>query len=186
MPSSLLDTFSVGMGPFGRFGGSKFRCGSQISISLSWFEPLVFLSQKTKLLCANNHMKHPTKHACCVIHLVSRICFSIQGKVHIAKMRIFRNVELPHFCTVFAATCGTLETKTNGPPGPVFKVYGTSWPVLRFRWLEIFGSGFVTKTAGFYHVVSVSVVPSVSVESAMESNDVLMTCFCAVSLCGTL
>ena len=37
------------------------------------------------------------------------------------------------------------------------------------------------KTVGLYHVLSVSVVPSVSVESAMESNDVLMTCFCAVS-----
>ena len=31
--------------------------------------------------------------------------------------------------------------------------------------------------ARFYHVLSVSVVPSVPVESAMESNDVLMTCF---------
>ena len=39
--------------------------------------------------------------------------------------------------------------------------------------------------AGFDHVLSVSVVPSVSVESAMESCDVSMTCFCAVSSSGT-
>ena len=41
------------------------------------------------------------------------------------------------------------------------------------------------KIAGFYRVLSVSVVPSVSVESAMESNDVLMTSFFAVSSSST-
>ena len=41
---------------------------------------------------------------------------------------------------------------------------------------EIFGSGMCDRTAGFYHVLSVSVVPSVSVESAMESNDVFLRC----------
>ena len=46
--------------------------------------------------------------------------------------------------------------------------------------------GMRHKTAGFYHVLSVSVVLSVCVESAMESNDVLTTCFCAVSLGGTM
>ena len=35
-------------------------------------------------------------------------------------------------------------------------------------------------------MLSVSVVPSVSVESAMESNDVLLTCFGAVPLSGTM
>ena len=50
--------------------------------------------------------------------------------------------------------------------------------------VEIFG--MCDKTAGFYHVLSVSVVPSVSVESAMESYEVFMTCFCAVSLSGTM
>ena len=38
------------------------------------------------------------------------------------------------------------------------------------------------KIARFYHVLSVSVVPSVSVESAMECQmTCLMKCFCAVS-----
>ena len=48
-----------------------------------------------------------------------------------------------------------------------------------------FWFGMRHNTAGFYHVLSASVVPLVSVESAMESKDVLMTCFCAVSSSGT-
>ena len=51
---------------------------------------------------------------------------------------------------------------------------------------RIFFCGIRRKTAGFYHVLSVCEEPSVSVESAMESNDVLMTCFCTVSLSGTM
>ena len=39
--------------------------------------------------------------------------------------------------------------------------------------VEIFRAGMCDRTAGFYHVLSVFVVPSVSVESAMEW---LMTC----------
>ena len=49
-----------------------------------------------------------------------------------------------------------------------------------------FWFGMRHKIGGFYYVLSVSVVPSVSVESAMQSNDVLMTCFCAVSMSGTM
>ena len=55
---------------------------------------------------------------------------------------------------------------------PVFKVCGTSWPILRIRGPEIFGTGMCDRTAGFYHVLSVFVL-SVSVESAMECQ---MTC----------
>ena len=40
-----------------------------------------------------------------------------------------------------------------------------------------FWFGMRHKTAWFYHVLSVSVVPSVSVESALESNDVLNDVF---------
>ena len=39
--------------------------------------------------------------------------------------------------------------------------------------VEIFGAGMFERTAGFCHVLSVFVVPSVSVESAMECH---MTC----------
>ena len=58
--------------------------------------------------------------------------------------------------------------------------------ILKFRGPKFFWFGMCHKTAGFHNVLSVSVVPSVSVESAMESNDVLITCSCAVSLSGTM
>ena len=45
-----------------------------------------------------------------------------------------------------------------------------------------FVSGCVSQNSRFYHVWSVSVVPSVSVESAMESNDVLNDVFLALCL----
>ena len=54
---------------------------------------------------------------------------------------------------------------------------------------EIFGSGICHKIAGFYHVLSVSVVPSVSVESAMECQmTCLMKCFlrCVFERCDAV
>ena len=46
------------------------------------------------------------------------------------------------------------------------------------RRVEIFGAGMCDRTAGFYHVLSVFVVLSVSVESAMECQMTrLMKCF---------
>ena len=50
--------------------------------------------------------------------------------------------------------------------------------MLRLRGTEIFGSGMCDRTAGFYQVLSVFVVLSVSVESAMECQmSCLMKCF---------
>ena len=43
--------------------------------------------------------------------------------------------------------------------------------------VEFFWFGMRHKTEGFYHVLSVSVVPSVSVESAIEANDGLNDVF---------
>ena len=49
--------------------------------------------------------------------------------------------------------------------------------------VEIFGAGMCDRTAGFYHVLSVFVVLSVSVESAMECQmTCLMKCFFAPCL----
>ena len=47
------------------------------------------------------------------------------------------------------------------------RVFGIPWPILR-PGSEFFGKGMCGKTAGFFHVLSVFVVPSVSVDSAME------------------
>ena len=81
---------------------------------------------------------------------------------------------------VFSTICGTLKTKKKGP-GAVFKVFLDLLGHFEVQRARNFWFGMCHKTVGLYHVLSVSVVPSVSVESAMESNDVLMTCFCAVS-----
>ena len=62
-----------------------------------------------------------------------------------------------------------------------------SWflgPILRFRGLDNFSSGCVTKQQGFT-TCCLSLWCRRCVESAVESNDVLVTCFCAVSLSGT-
>ena len=67
----------------------------------------------------------------------------------------------------------------------VFRVFGTSLPILRLRRPRNFWAVMCDRTAGFKHVLSVSVVPSMSVESATESNDVLMTSF-ALSLSCTM
>ena len=61
--------------------------------------------------------------------------------------------------------------------GSCFQGFWTSWPILRLRDGRNFWFGMRHKIAWFYHVLSVSVVPSVSVESAMESHDVLNDVF---------
>ena len=86
---------------------------------------------------------------------------------------------------MFSTICGTVvKKKMNQGAGN----QGFCDAVAHFevQGARNFGVGMSHKIAGFYHVLSVSVVPSVFVESAMESNDVLITCLCAVSLSGTL
>ena len=56
-------------------------------------------------------------------------------------------------------------------------VFGTPWPILRL-WAPKFLVRGCDRTAGFYHVLSVFVVLSVSVKSAMECQmTCLMKCF---------
>ena len=45
-------------------------------------------------------------------------------------MRIFRKIELTHFCTVFSTICGMVVEKVKELQ---IRVFGTSWPILRFR-----------------------------------------------------
>ena len=73
----------------------------------------------------------------------------------------------PHF-SLFSTICGTVvEEKKHSEIAIWF--FGTPWPVLRLKEVEISGSGYVPQNSRFYHVLSVSVVPSVSVESVIES-----------------
>ena len=104
----------------------------------------------------------------------------VQGKVHIAKMHVFRNFEPLIFALCFLTSATRSSKKKKMSRGASFLVWATSWPNLRLRELEIFGSGCVTKIAGFYHVLVCLCVPLVSVECAMESNvalnDVFLRC----------
>ena len=78
---------------------------------------------------------------------------------------------------MFSAICGTVVKKNNEARGSFSRFLGPLGPFLRLRGPEIFGTGMCDRTAGFYHVLSVSVVPSVSVESHGASNDVLHEVF---------
>ena len=83
-------------------------------------------------------------------------------------------------CTVFHRLPARWPKKINEARGPFSRFLG----LLAHFEVEVhrnFGTGMCGRTAGFHHVLSVFVVPSVSVESAMESNDVLNDVF--VSLC---
>ena len=93
-------------------------------------------------------------------HLIFALCFPPSAARSLKRTKKHKEIEIRFF----------------GPPVACFE--GSRSPK--------FWCGMCDKTAGFYHVLSVSVVPSVSVESGMESDDVLMTCFCAVSLSGTM
>ena len=110
----------------------------------------------------------------------------VKEKMHIAKMRIFSKFRVPSFlhCVFYHLRHGRQKKKMR--PGSRFQGF---WDFLGH--FEVQGArncwfGMRHKIAGFCHVLSVSVVPSVSVERAMESNDVVMTCFGAVSLSGTM
>ena len=144
----VLAPFSVGMGPFGRSGGSKF---------LAFEKP-----------CKSHSGQ--TKNACCLIHIVSRICFSLKEKCTPQKCIFFEFFGPLIFVTVFSAICGTVVEKNDKNTGGSKLGF---WDPLAHSEVEgsrNFGSGIcVTKTAGFTTCCLSSVVPLVSVESVVES-----------------
>ena len=60
--------------------------------------------------------------ACCVRHRFTNMC------EHIAKMRILRNFQLPHFCGVFSTICGTVVKNKNEPRGSFSRFVGLLGP----------------------------------------------------------
>ena len=88
--------------------------------------------------------------------------------MHIAKMHFF-----DFFCPLIFALCflpsaaRSLKRKKN-TGGSKFG-FGDSLAHFEVEGGRNFGSGYVTQNSRFYHVLSVSVVPSVSVESVIES-----------------
>ena len=115
------------------------------------------------------------------------MCFLPKESGTSQKCVVFRNFEHPYFCSVFYhVRHGRQKKKSNEPRGPFSRFSGSLILILRIREPESFDTGMCDRTAGFYHVLSVFVVLSVSVESDMECqfcvDDVF---FCAVSLSGT-
>ena len=80
----------------------------------------LFGGQKTsKCEHSKNQMKHPVdrpKNACCLIHLVSRMCFSPNEKCTSRKFICSRKFGTHHFCTVLSTICGTVfeENEKHG------------------------------------------------------------------------
>ena len=95
-----------------------------------------------------------------------------QGKVHFAKMRMF----FRNFCPLILALCFLPSSarslkRTKNTAGSKLGYWD---PLAHFEVQvpEILGAACVTRQQGFT-MCCLSVVPSVSVESAMESNDAL-------------
>ena len=169
--------FSVGFAPL-QFLGFEISMQEPNFERFSWFGPLIFGVKKTSKCEFTQKSKKShsgsTKNACRLTHRQLKKCASYPKKMtHRKKCVFFRNFEPPHFCTVFSTICGTVVEKSDEARELVFRVFGTSFPILRLRGAEIFGTAMCDRTAGFYHVLSVFVVLSVSVESAMECQ---MTC----------
>ena len=129
-----------------------------------------FRDKKRQSANSHNQRSHqvdwPKMHV--VWHIVIEEWLLTQGKWHIVKMRSFRNFEHPHFCTVFFHHLLHDRQKIMRQ-GAVFKVFGTSWPILRLKGPRNFWYKDVSQNSMFYHVLSVFVVPSVSVESVIVS-----------------
>ena len=74
----------------------------------------------------------------------------------------FENLGSLSFCTVFSTICGTVfEENEKGFWDPLVQ--------FEVKMCRNFGSGYVSQNNRFFHVLSVSVVPSVSVECVIES-----------------
>ena len=139
-------------------------------------------SESTKVGVCKNHFKHPVdrpQNACCLRHGFTKMCFLTREKCTSQKCIYFRNFEPLIFALCFLPSAARSSKKMD----QVARNQGFCDLLVHFEVLGArhFWFRMRHKIAGFCHVLSVSVVPSVSVENAMESNDVLMTCFCGGS-----
>ena len=178
-PLFLGPFFRSELAPLGTSWGSKFRCRSQI--------PSPFLGLGTHL-GVKKRQSVSSRKIMEITQWVDQKCMSFDSIVIeecasslwekcTSQQCIFLFFELSsplifEHCVFYYLRHGR-QKKNNEPRGPFSRFFGTLWPILRLRGPEIFGTGMCGRTAGFYHVLSVSVVPSVSVESAMERQ---MTC----------
>ena len=122
--SSLKTRNGSPFGPF--FGRNGFLWEvREIEISMrepdfepfSWFEPFPFFGSKNiKVGVCKKSYETPsgsTKQAGCLRHGFYKNVLLTLGKVHFAKMHIFRNFEPLIFCTVLSTICGTVVKKND-------------------------------------------------------------------------
>ena len=147
----------------------------------SWFGPPIFGVKKTsKCEFTQKHEKTQWIDQKCMSFDTTSLkkCASYLRKMTHRKNAYFSKFRAPSFlhCVFYHLRYGRQKKKKR--QGPAFKVFRTSWPILRLSCPEIFGTGMCDRTAGFYHVLSVFVVLSMSVESATECQmTCLMKCF---------
>ena len=97
------------------------RRGTLISIPFLGLSLPFWRSKKTSKC---EHSKNPyksrsrsTKNTCCLIHIVSRICFSPKQKCTSQICICFSRCWAPHFCTVFSTICGTVVKENEETQG---------------------------------------------------------------------
>ena len=111
----------------------------------SWFE-LPFGCQKIKVPVMTESFKTPsgpTKNACCLKCGSTKMCFlprendTSKNSCTSQKCIGFQNFDPLHFCTVFSTICGTVVQEIEKTQGDRNLVFGTPWPILRLRGVEI-------------------------------------------------
>ena len=131
--------FSVGMGPFGRSGRPKFRCGSQISSSLLGLSLPFWESKNIKVWSVQKSFLNTsgsTKNACCLRHCFTNVCFLPREKCTSEDAYLFEisSSLLFALCFVPSAARSSKEIMSRGAS---FHGFWTLWPILRFTELKI-------------------------------------------------
>ena len=151
--AALLAPFSVGMGPFGTSGSSKFQYRSQISSPfLGLASP--FWEEVKKNQCVSIRKKTYksrsglTKNTCCLILLVSRSCFSDREKAHRKNVLFFSEISITLiFALCFlpsAARSSSLQKKSQRAH---FQGFWDFLAHFEAQGARNFGSGYVSQNS---------------------------------------
>ena len=103
--------------PLGGLGDRNFDAGAECRDLFLVWPPILGGKKTSKCECSKCQRSHPVDRPKCMSFDTSSLknVLLTHGNVHIAKMRIFRNFEHPHFCTVFSTICCTVVKKNSEP-----------------------------------------------------------------------
>ena len=143
--------FLVGMGPFGRSGGSKFRRGTLISIPFLDLDPSLLVSKNLKAWTyekSYNSRSGSTNNACCLRHGFSKLCLLYKEKCT-SQICIF----LPKFWALSFLQCvfyhlRHFRWKNNGPEDSKLRFFEPLGPFWSSGGPK-FRCGMCNETAGF-------------------------------------